>query len=188
MTTVTDLLADRRPHRADARRNFDAILDAARDSFAEFGPGASLEEIARRAGVGSATLHRNFPTREDLIQCVFFTEVETLCAAAGKLAANHEPLEALAGWLREYVSYLGTKHALIDGLNRGSESFRTCLDALKAAGAPLLLAAQQAGLVRDDIDIDDTMRLVNAVTAVTVRDDSQQERLLGVVLDGITTR
>lgn len=61
---------------------------------------------------------------------------ETLCATAGKLAADRDPLEALVGWLREYVSYHGTKHALIDGLNRGSDSFRTCLDALRAAGAP----------------------------------------------------
>src|SRR5919112_5514942 len=92
----------RRPHRADARRNFDALLAAAREAFAEQGSDASLEDIARRAGVGIGTLYRNFPTRQDLFESVYLGEVEELCAAA-EAAMAQPPWEALASWLRRFV-------------------------------------------------------------------------------------
>jgi AcrR family transcriptional regulator len=94
--------AVRRPHRADARRNFDALLNAARDAFAEHGSGASLEDIARRAGVGIGTLYRNFPTRQDLFDSVYVGEVEQLCRAAEEVA-ELPPWEAFVTWLRRFV-------------------------------------------------------------------------------------
>ena len=90
----------RRPQRADARRNFDALLAAARDAFAEQGTDASLEDIARRAGVGIGTLYRNFPTRKDLFDSVYVGEVDQLCQAAEDVA-DREPWEALTACVDE---------------------------------------------------------------------------------------
>ena len=136
--------AVRRPHRADARRNFDALLAAAREAFAENGAEASLEDIARRAGVGIGTLYRNFPTRQDLFDTVYVGEVEALCRAAEEVAGL-PPWEALVVWLRRFVAYSATKRAISEALNRDSEMFRSCRAAMYAAGEPLLVRAQEAG-------------------------------------------
>src|SRR5689334_24275830 len=105
----------RRPQRADARRNFDALIAAARDAFAADGAGASLEDIARRAGVGIGTLYRNFPTRDALVEAVYVEEVEAVVRAAED-AASLEPWEAVQAWLRRFLLYVGTKKALLEGL------------------------------------------------------------------------
>jgi AcrR family transcriptional regulator len=89
-----DLLDERRPHRADAARNFDAILAAARAEFTEHGTDAALDDIARRAGVGPATLYRNFATRGDLVEAVYVAEVDALCQDATRLAAEEGPQPA----------------------------------------------------------------------------------------------
>src|SRR6266516_3407373 len=101
----------KRPQRADARRNFDALLTAARDAFAAKGVEASLEDIARSAGVGIGTLYRNFPTRQDLVKAVYLGEIEELCAAAEDVA-DLPPWEALSAWLRRFVEYAATKRAI----------------------------------------------------------------------------
>src|SRR5690242_147309 len=98
-TTASPRVGVQRPHRADARRNFDALLAAARDVFAEQGTGASLEEVARRAGVGIGTLYRNFPTRQDLFDAVYVEEVAQLCQAADD-AAGLPPWDALVAGLQ----------------------------------------------------------------------------------------
>src|SRR5919107_5305268 len=100
-TDYTLPLTVRRPQRADARRNFDALIAAAREVFAAQGADASLEDIARRAGVGIGTLYRNFPTRQDLFERVYIGEVEDLCAVARDVA-DREPWDALATWLRRF--------------------------------------------------------------------------------------
>jgi AcrR family transcriptional regulator len=97
---VSDLLAAQRPHRVDAARNFDAILAAARSLSAEQGTDVLLADVARRAGVGAATLYRHFPTRDDLAEAVYVTEVDSLCRYGEELAATHEPWEALTEWIR----------------------------------------------------------------------------------------
>ena len=135
---VADLLAERRPHRADAARNFDAILAAGRKAFAAGGTEVSLDEIARHAGVGVATLYRNFPSREDLVEAVYVTEVDELCRYGERLAGRGDPWDALVSWLRRFVSYLGTKRILLDALDRESGAFRACRDALYVTGEPLL--------------------------------------------------
>jgi AcrR family transcriptional regulator len=110
---LSDPLDQRRPHRADAARNFDAILAAARAGFTDSGTEASLE-IARRAGVGPATLYRNFPAREDLIEAVYVAEVDSLCQDAVRLAETEKPWPALVAWIRHFVTYMATKRVLLD--------------------------------------------------------------------------
>src|SRR3954449_8036720 len=110
----------RRPQRADARRNFDALLAAARDVFAENGTDASLEDIARRANVGIATLYRNFPTRQALFDTIYVGEVEELCSAAQDLEGD-EPWDAFTAWLGRFCAYVATKLAMKEELSKDSD-------------------------------------------------------------------
>jgi AcrR family transcriptional regulator len=176
-----------RPLRADARRNFEAILAAARDAFADNGADASLEDIARRAGVGIATLYRNFPARSDLINAVYVEEVEDLCRTAEDLY-DLPPWDALMAWLRRFVAYCERKRALVEGLNRDSALFRNSKDAMYIAGAPILARAQQSGDVRTDIEISDVMHLITGLISATYATPEQRERVLGVALDGIRAK
>ena len=173
-----------RPQRADARRNFEAVLAAARVAFAEKGADASLEEIARQAGVGIGTLYRNFPARSDLINAVYVEEVEELCRSAEGLD-DLPPWDALMVWLRSLVTYCSNKRALVDGLNRDSELFAKAKEAMYATPTPLLKRAQASGDVRQDLEIDDVMYLVSGLMSVTYRSDEQRERVLALALDGI---
>src|SRR5258705_13790277 len=102
----------RPPARADARRNYEALLAAASEVFGARGPDASLDEIARRAGVGNATLYRHFPTRRDLLVAVCVEEVEGLCALGERLAASARPAPALVRWLTGYVEHVSSKQGL----------------------------------------------------------------------------
>jgi AcrR family transcriptional regulator len=179
--------AVRRPQRADARRNFDALLGAAREAFAERGTEASLEDIARSAGVGIGTLYRNFPTRQHLFEAVYVGEVEELCRSAEE-AAQLPPWEALDAWLRRFVRYTATKRAIYEALSRDSEIVRSCRTAIFAAGQPLLARAQEAGEVREDLGFDDLLRLISGITAARVADDEQRERILTIALDGTRAR
>jgi AcrR family transcriptional regulator len=183
---MTDLgrLRAPRPHRTDAGRNYDAILSTARTAFAELGTDAPLEEIARRAGVGIATLYRNFPTRDLLIENVYITEVEAVRQAADDLAGL-APADALTAWLRRFVEYIGTKRALLAGMNRDSATFKSCREALYEAGEPLLARAQRDGSVRPDVTIDDVIRLVSGVAGVDFVNADQREHLLAVAFDGL---
>ena len=185
MTTLAEL-ALRRPSRADARRNYDALIAAARQTFAELGTSAPLEEIARRADVGIGTLYRNFATREALIESVYLEEVEAVCEAAAEVSGL-EPWQALVAWLDRFVTYIGTKRALIDGLNKSSPTFKVCREGLYVAGGPLLARAQAANLVRADTDIDDVMRLVSGIVAAGFTSTEQRDRVLAMALDGLRT-
>jgi AcrR family transcriptional regulator len=180
-------LAMRRPRRADARRNYDALVAAARAAFAELGTNAPLEEIARRADVGIATLYRNFPTREDLVESVYLSEVEAVVAAADEVK-EMEPWSALVTWLDRLVAYIGTKKALIDGLNKESRAYKNCRDELYAAGGPLVERAHGAGVLRADANIDDVMRLVTGVTAAGFTSMQQRDKVLSMALDGLRPR
>ncbi|MEV0157565.1 helix-turn-helix domain-containing protein [Micromonospora sp. NPDC050686] len=174
----------RRPKRADARRNYDALIAAAREVFGECGAGASLEEIARRAGVGIGTLYRNFPGRRDLFEAVYVEEVRALSASAADLA-DLAPWEALVGWLHRFVAYVGTKRALAEELVHDSEVFRNCRTEIYAAGGPLLRRAQAAGAARPDADFDDVVRLISGITAYQFPDPAQRDRVLAIALDGL---
>jgi AcrR family transcriptional regulator len=177
----------RRPHRADARRNFDALLSAARDVFSEQGVNAPLEDIARRAGVGIATLYRNFPSRQDLFDAVYIGEVEELCGAARGMA-ELPPWEAFAAWVDRFAGYVATKMAIKEGLDKGSSTVRDCRAAMVAASEPLFDRAQAAGDIRADAEFDDVLRMLSGITAVTYASDAQRDQVLRMALDGIRTR
>ena len=177
----------RRPKRADARRNYDKLLAAARAAFTEADTATSLEDIARRAGVGIGTLYRHFPTRQILIEAVYIGEVEALSRSAQDVSAL-PPWEALSTWLRRFVDYVATKQALADELfaeGASTEVFASCRTALYAAGAPLLERAQEAGEARKDVDISDVLYLVSGIAKVRLTDASQIERLIDLALDGL---
>jgi AcrR family transcriptional regulator len=182
---LSDLLDERRPHRADAARNFDAILVAARAAFTDQGTEAALDDIARRAGVGPATLYRHFPTRGDLIEAVYVAEVDSLCQHATRLAREEEPWPALVAWVRHFVAYMATKRVLLDALDRESGVFRACRDALYEFGGPLLIRAQESGEARQDINIDDVMRFVIGVTTSPFGSEAQRDRILDMAVAGL---
>jgi AcrR family transcriptional regulator len=177
-------VAVRRPHRADARRNFDALLAAARDVFSEEGVDAPLEDIARRAGVGIATLYRNFPRRQDLFDAVYIGEVEELCVDARGMG-ELPPWDAFAAWVERFAGYVATKMAIKEGLNKDSSTMRDCRAAMVAASEPLFARAQAAGDIRPDADFDDVLRMLSGITAVTYASDEQRDHVLRMALDGI---
>ncbi len=191
MSSIEPLTHLQPPRRADARRNYEQLIEAGRTVFAEAGSGASLEEIARRAGVGIGTLYRHFPTRQALLEAVYVEEVEALSRSANELA-ELPPWDALTVWLRGYVSYATTKRALAEELSAsaGAETtvFQLCKDAIFAAGAPLLQRAQESGAVRSDTDFTDVARMVFGIAAIPSSDPEQIQRILDVALDGLRYR
>lgn len=180
-------VAVRRPQRASSRRNFESLLAAAREVFAADGVNGSLEEIARRAGVGIGTLYRNFPTRQALFEAVYVDEVEALARAADDLN-GHDPWDALEIWLRRFVGYATTKKAIYEALNLDSPMFAACIDLIHRTGGPLLERAQDAGKARADVSFEDVRYLINGVSGANIADDAQRERVLTMALDGIKTQ
>src|SRR5499427_6153063 len=143
--------------RADARRNYGKLLSAAATAFAEHGADdVSLEEIARRAGVGIGTLYRHFPTRQALLEAVYRDQAEQLRARADELLASDSPGEAFASWLRALVEFSSTKRsltsAMVATLGKDSEVMSTCSKLIKESANALLARAQQAGVVRTDVN------------------------------------
>jgi AcrR family transcriptional regulator len=189
--TSTDAPIDQlshRPKRADARRNYDKLIAAGRDAFTEDGSGASLEDVARRAGVGIGTLYRHFPSRQALLEAVYVEEVDALCRSAVDLAGE-PPWEALVAWLHRFVAYLATKQALAEELlsyrDRDADVFRSCRAAMYAGGEPLLARAQEAHLVRADTNIQEVIQLVGGIAKIQTAEPEQLNRLLDVTLDGL---
>src|SRR4051812_39667512 len=130
--TAQPLLA--RPKRADARRNYEKVLSAAREAFSEGGESTALEEIARRAGVGIGTLYRHFPNRQALVEALYVDEVEEVCRSAGaEAASSDDPWEALNGWLVRFMAYLATKRALAGELLNYMEKDAPLFAASRAA-------------------------------------------------------
>jgi AcrR family transcriptional regulator len=180
-----------RPKRADARRNYDKVVAAAREAFAERGASTSLEEIARRAGVGIGTLYRNFPNRQSLLEAVYVDEVENVSRSAAEFGAL-EPWEALSGWLHRLVGYLVTKqalaHELLDYVDRGAPLFQNCRSVLFDAGEPLLARAQAARVVREDTDLGEIIQMVGGIAKIATADRDQVEHILRIALDGLRYR
>ena len=187
-TTATATALPDRPKRADARRNYDKLVSAAREVFAEQGSDATLEEISRRAGVGIGTLYRHFPAREALIEAAYVDGVEEICGAVDK-HAGEEPWEALTGWLLEVVHFAATKRILADEMfavmDRDAPFFKSCGGAIYDAGEPLLRRAQEAGAVRDDVDISDVTKMVSGIAGIRTAEPGQVERLVAIALDGL---
>jgi len=178
--------------RADAQRNVERLVEVATQVFAEQGPEAPLSEIARAAGVGTATLYRRFPTREALLAAVYAGHVSELAARADELAASSgDPLRALVAWLHEFAGLL-TEHRGMKGLITGryesdTELFATCRRSLSLAVDSLLRPAQQACAIRPDVDAERTLTLVNAVVlAAGQAGDTRDEtnHLIDLVISG----
>jgi AcrR family transcriptional regulator len=190
-TEATDQLVQTRPKRADARRNYDKVVAAARDAFAEGGTSTSLEEIARRAEVGIGTLYRHFPNRQALLEAVYVDEVEAVSRSATELA-ELPPWDALVGWLHRFVGYLATKQALAQELlnyvDRDAELFQSCRTALWAAGGPLLERAQSARVVRADTDLSEVIQMVGGIAKIPSTEPDQIDHILDIALDGLRYR
>ncbi len=180
------------PRRADARRNRERLLAAAEQVVARDGAGASLEEIARLAGVGSATLHRHFSSRQAMLQELFHHRMDTLCLHATELAASDEAGTALITWLREVGQYIASTRGLAASMRADSgaddANVNGCYTMTASAGAVLLQRAQAAGEVRDDVTIDDLLSLVNAISQASEHDPDAPatvDRLLMLAVGGV---
>lgn len=189
MTTETPVQGPlARPKRADARRNYDKVLAAAREAFAAGGEATAMEEIARRAGVGIGTLYRHFPNRQALLEAIYVDEVEAVCRSAAQLDGA-DPWGALDAWLERVIAYLGTKralsHELMNYLDRDSALFQTCRASLYESGQPLLTRAQEAGVVRRDVTISDVIGMLIAITKLPAAEPAQSGHMLRVAIDGL---
>src|SRR3954453_19031239 len=180
-----------RPKRADARRNYDKVLAAAREAFAEGGESTALEEIARRAGVGIGTLYRHSPNRQALVEALYLDEVEEVCRSASQLQGG-DPWEAFNSWIERFVAYVGTKRVLaaelVNHLGQDASLFTECRGSLFAAGEPLLTRAQEAGVVRPDVTIADVIQMVVGIAKVPSGDAAQTDRMIRIALDGLRYR
>jgi AcrR family transcriptional regulator len=176
---------DTLPHmarRADARRNHDQLVAHARDLFLSRGTDASLEEVARRAGVGIGTLYRHFPTRTDLIEAVYRDEAERLIELAGRLATTEAPMAALEAWLREVVAHSARYQGIAVVLLETADTRK----AIRAAGQVLLDRAGDE--VRAGTGLNDLLLLANAIGRSAGADPDLAGRLVGLLLDGVRRR
>jgi AcrR family transcriptional regulator len=180
-----------RPKRADARRNYEKVLAAAREAFAEGGESTALEEIARRAGVGIGTLYRHFPSRQALLEALYADEVEELCRSAAELE-DGDPWEALSAWFERFIGYMATKQALagelLNYVGRDAELFKASKAALFEAGEPLLARAQEAGVVRADVGFAEVLQMVMGIAKIPAADPAQNRHMLRIALDGLRYR
>ncbi|TVL90207.1 TetR/AcrR family transcriptional regulator [Streptomyces sp. SAJ15] len=184
-----------RPMRADARRNYERLLAEARTAFTEHGTDASLEDIARRAGVGIGTLYRHFPNRTALMGAVFYGEMDALMARSHELAEAPRPCHALVDWLRAVIdhasTYRGLARAFLSASADSCSELSRCRQPLREAGSALLARAQEAGAVRAEVEIDDLMQLTNAIALAVEQspeDPELADRLLTLTFTGLKAR
>jgi len=184
------VVTGRKP-RADALRNRDRVLEAAKAVFSAGGPDASLEAVAKRAGVGIGTLYRHFPTREALFEAVYRREVEQLSELAEQLKNEPEPVEALRRWLRSNVEFVATKKGMAAALTLAahgmSELYAYSSDRLTKAIGSLLDRAIAAGEIRSDIGPADVLRALVGMCYMNDQPGWQKSvlRLLDVFVDGL---
>jgi AcrR family transcriptional regulator len=189
MTKNDSKPAQRKP-RSDAQRNRERILEIAKEAFTRDGADASLDNIAKQAGVGAGTLYRHFPTRDALIEAVYRSEVEKLAAAERRFAATMPPIDALRAWMLLLVDYIAAKHIIAPALKsiaggpykiyEGSRSL------IQGAMDELVKRAKRAGDVRKDVDASDLLRAVIGVSYVGSGGDWQQsaKRLVEILIAG----
>jgi AcrR family transcriptional regulator len=183
------------PKRADARRNYELLVSAAAEAFAEHGADdVSLEEIARRAGVGIGTLYRHFPARQALLEAVYREQVDGLEVLAGKLLVSESPGPALAEWVRAFAAFGRTKRslsaALVAAIGKDSTLLSECSKILRGCTEALLARAQEAGVVRPEVQAADLMRLTHGLIMATEGsggDPGQSDRMLALVMGGLLT-
>jgi len=185
---------ERKP-RADSLRNRERLLKAATRVFSAGGPEASLEAVARRAGVGIGTLYRHFPTREALFEAVYRREVDELAGLAERLAHEAEPIDALRQWLGAFVQLVATKKGMLAALSLAaqappSELYAYSFDRLTTALDGILKRAVAAGQMRGDITPEDLLRALLGLSYSYERPDWQATvtRLIGVFVDGLMVK
>ncbi len=179
--------------RADARRNRDRLIATAREVLAARGAEASLDDIARRAGVGSGTLYRHFPTRGALVEAVYRDGVETLCATGEDLLRTRPPADALYEWLRAFVDFVSQKRGLAGSLLASIDTTALFADThamIAAVGGALLERAKAAGEIRVETQLMDLVKFANAVALACERspDEGLADRLLRLAFDGLLPR
>jgi AcrR family transcriptional regulator len=185
--------AVRKP-RADAERNRIRLLKTAKAAFAEKGSAASLDEIARIAGVGAGTLYRHFPTRDALVAAVYRNETEQLVAAADRLAKTHPPVTALREWLLLFVDYIATKHGMHEVLNSvvggTSDLYSASTAQVKQAIAKLIDRAVASGDIRPDLDPLDLLRALAGVANIGLGPAGERaaKRMVDVLIAGVRMR
>jgi len=176
--------------RADARRNVDALLEAAKTVFATSGVDAPAKEITDLAGVGVGTLYRHFPQRADLVKAVVESGIDAVADAGPALLAAHEPVEALTRWVRRFTELLATKRGLASALHSGDPAFAGLpgyfLQRLGPALAALLDAAVADGTVRGDVSAEDLLHAITQLSQpVPGRTLEHNQRIVAVLLDGL---
>lgn len=184
---------DLKPLRADAKRNQQRLITAAAETFADRGAdSASLEEIARRAGVGIGTLYRHFPTRQALLEAVYQDQIEAVAARADELIATTDPVSALSGWLVAVAAWSKTKQTLVTALmatSDGESEIRSyCAKLIRDTAEDLVTRAQEAGQIRADASAADLLRLTHGISYAADRtpdDDGLAGRMLAMVIDGL---
>jgi AcrR family transcriptional regulator len=178
------------PRRADAQQNRDRILEVAREAFAAAGD-ASLNSIAKGAGVGPGTLYRHFPNREALVLAVYQHDIQLLADAAPRLLAEHPPLVALRIWFDRLARYGRIKHGVADVLHAASSASVVGASYGPVVGAIALLirAGQDAGQIRTEVSPDDVLLLLGFLWRISPGDDAaaKASRLLDLVMDGLRT-
>jgi AcrR family transcriptional regulator len=183
-----------RKPRADAERNRVRLLETAKVAFAKKGSSASLDEIARTAGVGAGTLYRHFPTRDALVTAVYRNETEQLVAAADSLAETHPPVTALREWLLLFVDYIATKHGMYEALNSivggTSDLYSASTAQVKRAISQLVDRAVASGDIRLDLDPLDLLRALAGVANIGLGSDGEKaaKRLVDILIAGVRTR
>jgi len=181
-----------RPQRADAKRNHERLVTAARNVFAEEGGGASMEAIAKEAGVGVGTLYRHFPKRIDVVEAVYREDVDELVGVAESVAAGMEPWPALVAWLEAFVRYASGKRRFLNELHEAFEKnpeLRVASrERIEAAVSIVLTRAQEAGEARTDLDGPDLMQLLGSMCMSATLTPDQSGRLLVMIEDGLRPR
>lgn len=179
-----------RPLRADAQRNIDSLLDAAKSTFGTSGVDAPAKEIADLAGVGVGTLYRHFPKRSDLVKAVFQHEVDAAADAAPLLAAQHDPVTALEKWLHRYTEFLVTKRGLASALHSGDPAFDALpgyfLGRLGPALGSLLDAATESGEIRAVASPKDLLYAVSKLSLPMGDEEPEHgRRMIDLLVDGL---
>jgi AcrR family transcriptional regulator len=180
-----------RPLRADAARNRDRLLDAATRLFVEQGLDATVDAIAKEAGVGAGTVYRHFPSREALIEAAYRSELDAVCAAAATLMETLTPEDALRTWMDRFIDYMTKKIGMTDVLrmiiSSGADPYAHSRERLDDAIELLLAATREAGVTRSDAVADDVLMTLSGV-ATTVGQPSEHEqarRMLDLLFDGL---
>jgi AcrR family transcriptional regulator len=186
--------AGARKPRADAQRNRDNLLEAAKAAFAEAGPEASLDEIARRAGVGIGTLYRHFPTRDAVVEAVYRREVQQLAEAAPRLVETMGPAAALRAWMRLFIDYIAAKRVIAPALKSlvggGSALYADSSARINEAMALLVERARASGDIRPDADSADLLRALIGFAYVNSAPDweASARRLIDLLIDGLRSQ